>query len=510
MSVAPEKKLFPLLAVLMIGISFLIYWRVFSLPFVSDDWWYVRLFQVSGTSESLRYFFDPIGKMVYRPLAEACMLLMYKFFGFNPDPMRILGIFVHVVNSCLVVLIVDHVTESKLIGYVSGIVFASAVAIHLDLFAWAWAAYYDIGGSLFFFLAIWLYLRDRPWLSAVSYFSGCLFKEAVVLLPILLVLHSMLLGRGEDLEWRPFHWLRKWILFVIFGGVVLGFKLISGGNPTALGEDHPYAIVFWGEHLVTNGGRYLTWLFQAIFPFFSPSEMVHKIVAYLVFIIFLVGTFTALLAVKQKDVFRRIIFLIVWLVIGILPVYLLPNHSYRYYAVYSLPAFAALLFYSLQYLLIILKADLRVSIAVFTILGCFAVIGSFIQSTRIFNEKLHQSTFSDGSSMLIRRAATVSLVMPRLEKDFPSIPPGFVIVLVNADLGAFGFDNRAIQYLYNFDAFEVLPPSAISYENGDWFFTTPESAPQYLDPSLVVVYELIENDIVRRDLDDLVQPENVP
>ena len=191
-------------------------------------------------------------------------------------------------------------------------------------------------------------------------------------------------------------------------------------------------------------------------------------------------------------------------------VYLLQIQTFSYYAIYSFLDFIAIFFYAVGALLAVIKVKQRIVNIVFVMLIITAFFGSLYQSRKIYSEGLQQHTFADGTNLLIRRAATVSLVMPRLEKDFPSIPPGFVIVLVNADLGAFGFDNRAIQYLYNFDAFEVLPPSAISYENGDWFFTTPDSAPRYLDPSLVVVYELIENDIVRRDLDDLVQPENVP
>jgi hypothetical protein len=150
-----------------------------------------------------------------------------------------------------------------------------------------------------------------------------------------------------------------------------------------------------------------------------------------------------------------------------------------------------------------LKINQKFISAVFLITGLLAVVGSYYQSVRIFDEKLHQNIFADGSDMLIRRAATQILVTEKLQKDFPSLPPGFVIVLVNIDLGSFGYNNSALQYLYDSDEFEVLPPSAIYYDNGDWFFNSIDSDTQYLDPDLVVVYELMGNNIVRRDLFDL-------
>lgn len=510
MSVVNGKKQFLLLMGVMFGISVLIYWHVFSLPFVSDDWWYLQKFQSSSTPDLLRYFFDPHSKLVYRPLAEACMILMYNLFGFDPVPMRVLGLFVHVANSLLVVFILGYVLEDRSVAYISGIIFASAVAVHLDLFTWAWGAYYDIGGTFFFLLSIWLYLNERITLSALAYFVGCLFKESVVFLPMLLFFHSLILNEEKGAKGNPLRWLGKWAPFLFFGIIVIGFKIIGGGNPAGLGEDHPYAIAFTGNHLVTNGERYLSWLFQAIFPFYSSTNPAHKILAGTVFIIGLAVFGSTLLAIKRNRAFRRLAFFICWLVAGILPVYLLPNHTYRYYLIYSLPAFAAIFFYSIHCMLGALKASPKIVSAGLIFAGCFALAGSSCQSNRIYNEKLEQNTFADGTNLLIRRAATIDLVSKKLHQDFQSLPPGLVIVLINADLGAFGVNNLVLQTQFDTDEFDVLPPSAISYENGDWSFTTPDSAPRYLDPSLAVVYELKDNSIVRHDLVDLLQPSTAP
>lgn len=508
MRIIVEKKQILFLALLIFGIVASIYWRVISLPFISDDWWFLRQIQTLGITESLKYSFDPNEKIVYAPLGEAFMVLMYKTFGFDPVPMRFPNLLVHVVNSCLVVFIIDYVLENKWVGYLSGIVYASAIAVQLDIFTWAWAAYGDVGGTFFFFLSIWLYLKERTWLSALSYLLGCLFKPTIIFLPGLLLMHSLVLPGEKKIDLHPVRLFIKWLPFLIFGGMVVGLKLI-GGVPVAYEENHPYFMDFWGKHLVTNAQWYLTWMFQGIFPIPLSKSTTYKVIAGVSILTFLAGSFAALLAIKKDKAFRRIVFLSAWIVVGLLTVYFLPNHTYRYYSIYSLPAFVALFFYSVQYILRTLKLDHRIVFAIISFIGLFAVIGSIYQSIRIFDEKLNQNTFADGTNMLIRRAATVALVTEKLQKDFPTLPSGFAIVLGNADLGAFS-NNSAIHYLYNDDTLDIYPPSAISYEYGDWRLHTSDSDPQYLAPSLVVVYELTEDGIVRLDLVDLLKPSIEP
>ncbi len=500
-----EKKQIWFLVILMSGIVASIYWRVFSLPFVSDDWWYLEQVRVLGVNEALRLAFDPAdpsNNIVYTPLSEAFMVLMYKIYGADPAPMRLPNFLIYILNSCLVVFILGHVLENKWIGLLSGIVYASAIAVHLDVFSWAWAAYGDIGATFFFFLSIWLYLRKRMWMSAFAYLLGCFFKPTIIFLPALLLLHSLVLPEGK-LDLHPLRLFNKWLPFLMFGGAVVGLKL-AGSLPTTFDEDAPYFIDFWGKHLIKNGQLYLTWMLQTIFPLDAPKSTIFKTIAVVSTLTFFAGLFAMLLAVKKDQAFRRVLFLSAWLVVGLMTVYFLPNHAYRYYSIYSLPAFVGLFFYTVHYFLVTLKVNQSVALVLFSFLGFFALSGSLYQSAQIFDEGLNQNTFADGTNMLIRRATTEMFVTDRLMEDFPSLPPGLVIVLVNGDIYSFGAGNTALQNLFGGDVFELVPLSAIHYQNENWYFETPSSAPRYLDPSLVVIYELNEDSIIRLDLVDLI------
>lgn len=491
------------------GVVALIYWRVLSLPFITDDWWYVWKFANTNTLDLLRYYFDPSDKYVYRPLGETGMAVTYLLFGFNPVIMHLITLTIHVVCSCLVFLIFEYLLESKLVVFLSAIVYASAIAVHFDIFTWSWATYYDVGAILFLLWSILLYLKGKLWLGSLAYLFGCLFKPLGVLLPVLFVFHLLTLSGKKWSEIISFHSIIGWLSFIIIGGVILGMKFLVSTS-VGFGEEGAYSISLWGNHLISNAVRYLTWMFQAVFPFYIPQLQIYKIIAFLCLLIFLSGIYAALTAIKNDQAFLKLVFLSIWLIVGLLPAYFLPNHTYRYYATFSLPAFVALLFYAIQYLLNIMKVSQRAGWAVFALLGCIAVGGSFIQSIRIFDDKLSQNNFADGTNMLIRRAHTYKLVTESLQKDFPTLPSGLVIVLVNADIGSFGYDNSALQYLFDSNEFELLPPSAISFENGNWYYLTPDSEPQYLDPSLAAVYKLTEDDIVRLDLADLLQPASTP
>lgn len=509
MRIAPEKRQTLFLMLLISGIIASIYWRVILLPFISDDWWYLRQLQTSGIIESLKHSFNPNNKIVYVPLGEAVMVLMYQIFGADPVSIRLPNLLIHVANSYLVVIIMSHILENKWVGFLSGIVYASAIAVNLDIFAWVWATYGDIGATFFFFLSIWLYLKEKNWHSAFAYLLGCLFKPTIIFLPALLLLHSLILPGGKGLDLHPGRLFIKWLPFLAFGGLLTGLKLL-GGMPTTYNEDQPYFMDFWGSHLVTNTQWYLTWMFQSIFPVASLRSTIYKIMAGASVLTFLAGSFAALVAIKRDGAFFRIVFLFAWLVVGLLTVIFLPNHTYRYYSIYSLPAFIALFFYSVQYLLSRLKIDHRVILASISFIGLFAVFGSIYQSARIFDEKLRQNTFADGTNMLIRRAATVEIVTERLRKDFSTLPAGFVIVLENTDLGAFGAYQSAFQYIYNTDDFDVINSTDVIYDDGEWYFKTQTSDPQYLHPDQVVVYELTGDDIVRITLNDLPAHSLVP
>ena len=189
----PNKTAYFLLITSVAAVVCAVYWPSLSLPFIQDDWSLLNAFRTQDTPSMLKLIFAYENTLFYRPLSKIYFWLMYEIWGAQPTPFHVMALIVHVLNSCLVALIINIVTRNWLVSYLTAIVYAAAIAIHLDPLAWT-AGFYDVGGAFFFFTSIWLFLRNRPTFSAILYLLGCLFKESLFPLSILLIFYSLLIN----------------------------------------------------------------------------------------------------------------------------------------------------------------------------------------------------------------------------------------------------------------------------------------------------------------------------
>ena len=174
---------------------------------------------------------------------------------------------------------------------------------------------------------------------------GSLFKEAVIVLPAILFSYPWIWQPRS--EWKRiliFYRLR--ILPFLLALFFIGIAKAGGGSPLQYPDSHPYALSIKG--FVQNWDKYILWMSQSTFPFLT-SQQTAKIV-FSSALIFLMGRFIVSGDKDQKPV-RRIAFLLVWGSVGLLPVLFLPNHTFRYYATYSLAPFVAILWSSLRELI---------------------------------------------------------------------------------------------------------------------------------------------------------------
>jgi len=360
---------------------------------------------------------------------------MYKIFGPNPIPFHVTALIVHVINSCLVALILNMIIRDRLISYLSALVYATAIALHLDPLAWA-VGIYDVGGAFFFFMGIWLFIKNKPAVSAAVYFFGCLFKDSVIVLPIILFSYPLLMDPITRLKEIILNRWKYTIPFLLAIGVIVTIKL-SGKSPFDFQATHPYVINLVGIHVIKNALIYPAWMFQSFFPFLSVKQHTFQLITFVVALVLLYGISIAFRRREKDFQPRRILFLFVWLLVGLLPVLFLPNHIYRYYATYSLPAFIGSFLLLFKSILLSFDVKGKVITACLISISFFAVIGSISQGNQIYREGLNQSTLSDGTNILIRRAAFVDIVRKGLKQYLPSAPDNSFIVIGNADLWSF-------------------------------------------------------------------------
>jgi hypothetical protein len=500
--------LFPI--VLIIAIVCAVYWQSLLLPFIQDDWFFFRTAQTNDFFSVLKSilthnFGNPI---FYRPLAQVYLFLMYGVFGPNPIPFHVIALILHIINSCLVALILNKIGIDPLTSYLTALIYAAAIAIHLDSLAWA-VGIYDVGGTFFFFMSLWLFMKKKLVASAIVYFLGCLVKESVIILPIILVSYSILMYPGSRWKDLILNHLKNILLFLLAVGVIVTIKL-TGISPFALPSTHPYAIDLSGKHVFENILSYQSWMFQSFFPF--PYIVQHSFQFFILgmTLVLLYGILAAFRFKTEESRHQHILFLFVWLLVGLLPVLFLPNHRYRYYSTYSLPAFAGSFLLLLRYILLSIGAKRKIIEAILVSISSFAVIGSIFLGNQIYREGLNQKTLCDGTNQLIMRAAYVDIVHKGLNQYLPGDPSNSFIVIGNADLWSFNKDSGP-QFWYNNSTIRVYDLGDLKYEHGNFYINSPiENQEQsftgstkgkiFLNSSRLFAYEISNGELVKVDL----------
>ena len=221
----------------------MVYARVISFPFIQDDYTYLNSFKEGGLTTWLK----PVGHF-YRPLATLYLYSMYRLFGENPIPFHIAALLIHFATTIVIIQFVKTVHDYKPLAWCVGYIYAFAGAVHIECLIWA-VGIHDLGGMLFFMLAILMFVRCRTGLGAIAYLAACLFKEQAIVLPLIL------------LFWN---WSRAWP-YVVTMAVVLLVHLL-GTSPLSLPPDHAYHVSIWGWHIPANLYHYVRYMAGAFAP----------------------------------------------------------------------------------------------------------------------------------------------------------------------------------------------------------------------------------------------------
>jgi predicted membrane-bound dolichyl-phosphate-mannose-protein mannosyltransferase len=496
-------------AISIAAIVLLVYWQALKLPFIQDDFGFLRSFQQNNltTYATLKSFFDVnnfyINKEIFfRPLGQTYLFLMYELVGDSPTVFHMAALAIHTLNAWLVGLIFFALTRDRVISYCVAAIYAAAVSVHLDPLAWA-VGIFDLGGAFFFLLSMKLFVDRRIAWSGIACFIGCLFKESVIVLPAILLLHELLLANQKS-NWRE--WVvERWAgagLFVLLIGLVCAIKIYQVAS-ISLPSSHPYAISSSG--VVSNAARYLKWMLQSFFPIGDRSMSLAATLLSMVAVLF--SVIAAWSSGKNGSEGRRHSFLLGWLFIGLLPVIFFPNHTFRYYATYSLPAYIGLVLMladSVMRRLAAKAATVRLSLMAICLV---AVAFSVRQGNQIYREGMAEETFADGSVMLISQARVVDIVHDGLKKNIPVMPGNAILGIAGVNLWSFD-KNSGPRFWYDDKDVRVYSLDNVKVENGKLFVDSPAehqvdayigSAAKkvFIDPSRFFAFELVNEDLVR-------------
>jgi len=446
------------------ALVFAVYAACLRFPFIQDDWALIARFRAWPPRDVIAAFFGLKGSLFFRPLSGLYLYSMYGVFGANPIPFHVAALLVLIVDSWLVAAIMKRLTGDELLSYAIGLVYAMGAAVHLECLLWA-VGILDLGGCFFFLLAMLLFLKRRALGSAVAFLAGCLFKEAVLVLPFVLAAYVLIVSPGGAAASRV-KALRRLLPMSIVLCVAVAARLLSL-SLFSLPQSHPYAARLLGGHILHNAYSYPAWMVQCFDPFLlsrgaAMGHVLNDLVLVLLFCFWLLSRARRSGGIapagdpsrpagepaqgrpsREPDApgaagaASTLEFFLVWIVVALLPIVFFANHTYRYYAVYSLPAFAGAVFMILSIVTRSAGLGPRARRALVLIVAASAAILSGIQTQRVLREGLVQVTLADGTNYLVRRAAMVEMVREGLVKLLPAPPRGATILIGGVEMGAF-------------------------------------------------------------------------
>jgi hypothetical protein len=181
------------LALLVISV----YWPVAWFDFIElDDNLYLlenQNIKMGLSPTGIAWAFTTFHTTNWHPLTWISLLAEFTFFGLNPAGYHIVGVFLHILNTCLLFLVMVRIMGGKWKAMAAAALFA-VHPMNIESVAWI-AEQKNLLSTLFWFLTILSYLRyaKKPgptiYLATLGLFAlGLMAKPMLVSLPFVLLL----------------------------------------------------------------------------------------------------------------------------------------------------------------------------------------------------------------------------------------------------------------------------------------------------------------------------------
>jgi len=422
-----------------------IYWPTVNLPYVYDDWLFLHSIRFHEWWEYLLQALNPSGKILYRPAGALFFLVAYHLFHLDSTGVHVILLVLHMCTSLLIVSILLEMTGDRLFSAAVGVLYAVAATIHLDPLMWM-AGFYDVGSAFFFFLAFFLFIKRRSMLSAGVYLLGMTTKESAFVLGGILFLYLYAFGaygttaQGERISLTAIVSRLRYHIATLFGYILV--KSI-GLSPFALPDTHSYRVRIWGDHIWGNLYQYTAWMMDTIVPLrslaLSSRSLPLVIIASLMALLLGVGIIFLLGAEDKKfrgDRVRKAAFWCCWLVLGLLPVILLPEHTARYFLTSSLVPAIALSLGAVKVAASVARSPRAILVSIVILYTVVSVFGSLRYVLEVSQGKREEI---DGSYLLVSRGKIVATVRSYLERMYPD-PPSHTNFIID------WIDTRVLYY----------------------------------------------------------------
>lgn len=435
------KKLLPILFIFLFVL--ILYYPVLTTYFSQDDFFMFKVSQTDGSLEGFIklfgiYPFEERGIAFYRPIfREAFHNLYYQFFGLNHLPFRIILFLIHFFNIYLVYILMQKIFKQNLVSLFTAFFFGISTANVAILYYLA-GGIESVGAMMFALLSLISYknyidnskLKFRIF-SFIFLILALASHEIILAIPLVLaglVFISYPKNKAFQEITKLWPFLVLLLLFLYIDIFKIGFSQ----------SEQQYKFVFSIKTLTQSFIWYLSWAFglpEMLIDFILPGLKLNPnlmkywgnfyriIFSTSALSLILLSGFIVYLLIKSRSIiiYKKFIFQLFWVGIGILPVIFLPSHKSSHYLIFILPAFWA----AIGYIIYSFYQDFKKKnqLISFVLLLIFIVSTSLlsITSTKLGHRNFWAATRGNLAEKLIGEVQSL----------YPSLPKGAVIYFKN-------------------------------------------------------------------------------
>ncbi|MEK7670734.1 MAG: hypothetical protein AAB344_00745, partial [Bacteroidota bacterium] len=150
---------------------------------------------------------------------------------------------------------------------------------------------------------------------------------------------------------------------------------------------------------------------------------------------------------------KLVMFFLIWLVVGILPVLFLRNQAARYYAIYSLVPFLFLIVYAIS--LVVPESRTAYRNALLSVTVVVSLLANAFYVNSLFARGMNEVVTADGRFHLIQKGEVVNTLHSALMEKHPGLPPHATLVISGPGLMAIG-KGIAPKFWYNDTTLQVI------------------------------------------------------
>jgi hypothetical protein len=328
----------PIVFILFLGITLLIYGTVISGPFLFDDNLLIELnllirsldnFSVFFTSHSLSGASIEGSSNFYRPMQYLAYAIIYHFFGLNAIAFHCVSIFLHFINANLLFLFLQKLRFSYIASAIAAIVFI-VHPVNLEAVSYI-SGIADPLGFFFLFLGFLRILTLKKYRLIDGFQVTLLFslallsKESTLIFLPLTGLIIVFMGNQIQKEHRKFYgYLLASLVLLASGYLTLKFTVL---NFTGTGGLNPYVNIYT-QHLWVRITTFISILHYYVELILFPRHLYieKSFTAYTKFLSpqFLFGIFVIIsgLWLSYRSFFRKkiIFFGFFWFFLALVPV----------------------------------------------------------------------------------------------------------------------------------------------------------------------------------------------